>query len=300
MLRDIDAILDNIDEPFADSSYIATYAVSKLTKQYVSVALTGDAGDELFAGYNKYLGSYYGNKYNKVPGLLRKTVIEPIAASLTEDKGITQKIKKVIKTAQMDDFEKIVWLMSLGFKQNELEKLFPDIDLNALGFIRRQYDEASTCDNQTKTQYIDFLTVLEGDMLAKVDRASMLASLETRVPMLLDTDVVELAFNIPTKYKIKGRERKIVLKEAFRDLLPKELFSAPKHGFGVPIGKWLTEALQLQLRRYASREFLARSDGMFDTQYINHMIDEHIGKKQIGRVNYRVFSFFRTGMNGVF
>ena len=275
VFRYIDTILCNIDEPFADSSLIATYAVSKLTKQYVTVALTGDAGDELFAGYNKYLGDYYGKCYRRIPKVLRKTVIEPLTDVLTAEKSIARKIKKVVKTSQMSDYDRIVWLMSMGYK--ELERLIPGIDTETLEFVRKQFDTCQACDNQTKMQYVDFNTVLEGDMLPKVDRASMLASLETRVPML-DSSVIELAFNMPTEYKINGKERKIVLKEAFRDLLPDELFSAPKHGFEVPINKWLANDLNTKLRKYAERDYLT-DQGLFSFDYIRQIIEEHTSHK---------------------
>lgn len=274
VVKYIGIVLNNVDEPFADSSLIASYAVSKLTKKYVSVALTGDAGDELFAGYNKYLGNYYGTKYKKVPKLLRDKLIEPFAGILPKDKSITRKINKVINTAQMDDYDRIIWLMSLGFKPSELQQLIPGINTDTLGFIRKEFDKVLYSDTQTKMQYVDFCTVLEGDMLPKVDRASMLASLETRVPML-DRTVIELAFSMPTKYKISGKERKIILKETFRDLIPDELFSASKHGFEVPIGKWLSTYLKPQLQKYSSTDFL-EEQGLFSIGYISQIMNEHI------------------------
>lgn len=277
VLKDIDHVLENIDEPFADSSLIATYAVSRLTKQHVTVALTGDAGDELFAGYDKYLGNYYGEKYRKIPGILRKGIIEPIISKLPYDKTITRKLKKVITTAQMDDLSRAIWLMSLGFKDYELIKLCRNADTESLSFIRDQYELLDSADIQTRTQYVDFLTVLEGDMLTKVDRASMLTSLETRVPML-DKNLIELAFNLPTEYKISGKRRKIILKETFRDLLPNELFSAPKHGFGVPIGKWIEYDLRTQLNKYLSKDFIG-NQGLFDFNYINSLVNDHMNHK---------------------
>lgn len=288
VINDIDLVLDNIDEPFSDSSLIATYAVSKLAKRYVTVVLTGDAGDELFAGYNKYLGTYYGEKYNKIPNILRKSVIEPIAGILPKQTSLFRKINKVIKTSQMNNADRATWLMSLGLKKDELARLVPDGDIDALKFIEYQFAEAKDCDVQTQIQYADFKTVLEGDMLAKVDRASMLASLETRVPML-NKAVIELAFNIPTKYKIDGKRRKIILKDTFRDLLPDELFTAPKHGFGVPIGKWLSYELLPQLKKYANGD-LIREQGLFDNNYINYLIDSHMNRKR--NASSELWTFF--------
>ncbi len=298
VIHDVDTVLNNIDEPYADSSLIATYAVSKMTKQHVTVALTGDAGDELFAGYNKYLGNYYGQKYNKIPGPIRKGVIEPLASALPKGKAISRKIHKVISTSQMSEYDRALWLMSLGFKSDELKQLCPGINVDTLSFVKDQFEEVKQCDIQARIQYVDFCTVLEGDMLTKTDRASMLASLETRVPML-DRDVIELAANIPTTYKIKGKERKIILKDTFRDLLPEELFSAPKHGFEVPIGKWLSEELYERLCYFASEDFI-ETQGLFSLTYINKVIEEHKSKKVDRSSELWAFFVFQNWYERVF
>ena len=125
-------------------------------------------------------------------------------------------------------------------------------------------------------------------MLPKVDRASMFASLETRVPML-DSKVIELAFDTPTEYKIKGKNRKIILKDTFRDLLPDELFRAPKHGFGVPVSDWLENSLKDQLLKYSASEFL-RSQGLFSADYIGKVIEQHM-THQIDRFS-TLWSFY--------
>ena len=111
-------------------------------------------------------------------------------------------------------------------------------------------------------------------MLPKVDRASMLSSLETRAPML-DSKVIELAYRLPSSFKIDKTNRKIILKDAFRDLIPEELFHAPKHGFSVPIGKWLETILNEPLLKYADREYL-ETQGLFNADYINNIINEHM------------------------
>lgn len=276
--KDIDKILENIDEPFADSSLIATYAVSKMARQCVTVTLTGDAGDELFAGYNKYLISYYSDMYKKVPKPIRKGVIEPFAGMLPKKSSIARKVNKVLQIADSDIYEQRKRLMSLGFKENEVKELLSDAFADPMDFIREDYEFLKNADEQKRAQYIDLKTVLEGDMLAKVDRASMLNSLETRVPML-DREVIELAFRMPTKFKIDKKNRKIILKDTFRDLLPEELFHAPKHGFAVPIGELLEHKLNAKLNAYADREYLKRQ-GIFNAEYIRGMIDSHMRHRE--------------------
>lgn len=277
ILGNIPDLLNNIDEPFADSSLIAVNAISKKAREYVKVVLTGDGGDELFAGYNKYLLPYYGNKYKKIPRFIRKGMIEKSLKLLPSKSYRVMGIRKVINACSLDEVEQIRFMMSLGFKPDELKELIPGIDTETMGFISDQYSFLNNSDAQTRTQYVDVKTVLEGDMLPKVDRASMLASLETRVPML-DSKVIELAFNTPTEYKIKGKNRKIILKDTFKDLLPDELFHAPKHGFGVPVSDWLENSLKNQLYEYANKDFLL-SQGLFQPEFIKQIIDEHMSHK---------------------
>ncbi len=288
ILGNIPDLLGNIDEPFADSSLIAVNAISKKAREYVKVVLTGDGGDELFAGYNKYLLPYYGNRYKKIPKFLRKGVIEKSLNLLPSKSYRVMGIRKVIDACGLDEVEQIRYMMSLGFKPDELKELIPGIDTETMDFISEQYAFLSSTDAQTRTQYVDVKTVLEGDMLPKVDRASMFASLETRVPML-DSKVIELAFDTPTEYKIKGKNRKIILKDTFRDLLPDELFRAPKHGFGVPVSDWLENSLKDQLLKYSDEEFL-RSQGLFSADYIGKVIEQHM-THQIDRFS-TLWSFY--------
>lgn len=273
-LEDLDGLLENIDEPFADSSLIATHAVSKAAKRYVTVALTGDAGDELFAGYDKYLISYYGNAYNRIPRFLRKGLIEPGVRLLPAGSGLRRKAGKVVRSAGQSDFERRKQLMCLGFQDDEMPRLTKIWTGSRLDFIRDCYAEYPAVDEQKRAQYVDLNIVLEGDMLAKVDRASMFASLETRTPML-DRNVVELAFRMPTEFKIAGKKRKIILKDTFRDLIPEELFTAPKRGFGVPVGNWLRNELRGNLTEYADKEFL-EAQGLFNADYVSGLIEDHV------------------------
>ena len=275
---DLEKILNNMDEPFGDSSLLATYAVSKMAKQYVTVVLTGDAGDELFAGYDKYLIRYYGNLYQHIPKILKKGLIEPVVKLLPSRSSLARKADKVIQLDDADLFQKRRWLMSLGFKEQELKSLMSDGAADPMDFIRYEYEYLKGADEQLRAQYMDLRIVLEGDMLAKVDRASMLASLETRIPML-DRHVIGLAFRMPARFKINRTERKIILKDTFRDLLPEEIFHASKHGFGVPTETWLETSLKKQLYEYASPDFL-QEQGLFSWQYINHMIEAHMAHRE--------------------
>ncbi len=275
---DMETVLNGLDEPYADSSLIATFAVCKLAKQYVDVAFMGDAGDELFAGYNKYLISYYGGKYKKIPRWLRKYVIEPLTKLIPSKSRLRRKINKVVLSADMPVFEQRKRLMCLGFKPEELQNLMLDGYVDALDFIKEDYDFLRDSDEQTRAQYVDLKTVLEGDMLPKVEIACKLSGLKTCAP-ILDDRIIKLAYGIPTEFKINKTNRKIILKETFRDILPDELFSAPKHGFAVPIGEWLEGELKTRLMTYADKDFLAKQ-GLFSSDYISRIIDEHFSHKK--------------------
>lgn len=278
VLKDLDYVLDNMDEPFADPSYIATFAVSKLAKQYVTVVLTGDAGDEIFAGYDKYLIGYYSDKYNNLPLFVRKGVIEPGVKFLPVKSTIRRKAEKVISVSNMNLFEQRKRMMSLAFKEEETIDLFKDHSKNDLFFIKEYYDKWDDVDEQIRAQYTDLNVVLEGDMLCKVDRASMLASLETRVPFL-DTEIVETAFNLPSKFKIDKTQRKIILRDTFRDFIPEEINRASKKGFSVPIGEWLEKELKYDFEQYLKKDFL-QEQGIFNESYIHDIWNAHLRHKE--------------------
>ncbi len=273
VVNNIDTVLDGVDEPYAHSPLIATYAVCNLAKQYTDVAFMGDAGDELFAGYNKYLISYYGNKYKKIPKFIRKGIIEPLSKLIPRKSSLYRKVNKVISSVDMPIFEQRKRMMSLGFKPEELKNLMLDGFVDGMDFIRVHYEYLSDADEQTRAQYVDFKTVLEGDMLPKVELASRLSGLKTCAP-ILDDNIIDFAYSIPTEFKINKTNRKIILKETFRYLLPDELFSAPKHGFAVPIGAWLETNLKDKLLSYANKDFLEKQ-GLFNYDYINKIINEH-------------------------
>lgn len=294
----IEHVLNNLSEPYADSSLIASYSISEKTSEFVKVALSGDVGDELFAGYNKYLVNYYVDRYNKIPKVLRKGIIEPSIKTISSKSIFRRKAEKVISSSLLSEFERRKRLMMLGFKYDEMEKFMLNSYIDEMLFIEEQYEHMNNRDEQTRAQYVDFITVLEGDMLPKVEIGSSLAGLETRAP-ILDTSIVELAYQIPTRYKINNKDRKIILKDTFRDLLPDELFNRPKTGFSVPIGEWLETILKNNLLRYASKEFI-EEQGLFNYEYINLIINNHLTHKENRYSELWAFYVFQNWYERVF
>ena len=168
---------------------------------------------------------------------------------------------------------------------------FNDAELGNLNFIREYYDRyKNDTDELSQTLYTDFKVVLEGSMLPKVDRMSMINSLETRVPMLYP-DVIDLAARIPSKYKINSKKTKIILKETFSDMLPKDLLKASKMGFGVPIGDWFQNELKNNLISTMDKDFI-EVQGLFHFNYIQQIMNEHFTfKKNRSRELWALYVF---------
>ncbi|MBE5039342.1 asparagine synthase (glutamine-hydrolyzing) [Ructibacterium gallinarum] len=281
-LTEIQKVIENIDEPFADSSQIPTYVVSQFARKYVKVILTGDAGDELFAGYNKYLIGVYSKKYEKIPKVIRQNLIEKGIQMLLYQSSIRRKAEKVLDNTSKDIYDQRIALMCLGFKKEEITYLFNDYDKEKMDLKKLispfYLKDLDVLDEISRTLYLDFKVVLEGDMLTKVDRNSMLASLETRVPML-SKEMLTLVPRIPIEYKINERKRKVILKETFADLIPRRLQHASKKGFGVPVDRWLNRELKTELLSYLQPD-LIKSQGLFRYEYLRNLADEHFSGKR--------------------
>jgi asparagine synthase (glutamine-hydrolysing) len=273
-------IILNYDEPFADSSAIPTYFVSKMTSKYVKVALTGDGGDEIFGGYNRYLMPTYAKRYKRiVPFNIHKKIVKPFSnlfRQKNDDRGILFKIQKFSNSIGISDIDDIINIMSLGFtndnKRNLLNKNnFEDTNTNVL---LKTFNGTNFFTILDKSRFIDLKISLEGDMLTKVDRSSMLASIECRAPFL-DHRLIDFSYNLSSEFLIKNNETKFILKDTFKDMLPKGLFNKPKSGFGVPVGDWLRNDLKDELINLTNREYLIHQN-IFNENLIIQLVDEHL------------------------
>jgi len=272
-------VLDALDEPFADSSAIPTYLVSRETRRHVKVALSGDGGDELFAGYRSYLGEYWRARYRMVPALLRESIIEPVIAALPDSRetriGETLRRAKKFIRATHGPFDERLLALKEVFPAPTRGKLLTG-GCNgtdpALAWVRHLLSR-STGDAINRMLAADLIDSLPGDMLAKVDLMSMRNSLEVRVP-LLDHRVVELAFAIPGPEKLRRGITKHVLKETFKNLLPPGHTRQPKAGFEIPISRWLRTDLRFMVDRYLSEERI-RDQGIFDVAVVQDLVRSH-------------------------
>jgi asparagine synthase (glutamine-hydrolysing) len=290
IMGDIDRIVLNYDEPYADASCIPTYFVSKCASSEVTVALTGDGGDEVFGGYNKYLSIRYRQLFNRcLPALARRWVTSEAFRKKFLDKGDTRsfsaKLRKLLLAVNANPVEAHLNIISLGFSQNELDRLLTIAISSPHGLLLGSIDQdklVSLPEGLKMARYLDKEISLEGDMLVKVDRASMLCSLECRSPYL-DHRLMEYSYSIPDEYLLRKSNKKRILKDAFADMLPKNFFNAPKSGFEIPIGTWFRSSLKSDLCKTLSTDNLNRH-GYLNVGMVQKLVEAHIS----GSADYAV------------
>ncbi len=274
----VESIPTYYDEPFADSSEIATMMVSKLAREHVTVALSGDGGDEFFCGYNIYKNVAQAQKLDllggmvhgicSLPGLKQAGIEEKLPFRVRVIAGNREKESKT----QFGAGNYLVMAKAMvkeAGQSGQLSEQMKPLPVHYL--IESQYNVK---DWQVRRMLLDMDTYLPGDILCKVDRASMKYSLESRCP-ILDTGVMELSFKILHTYKYTNGDKKHILKDIAYDYIPRNLLDRPKVGFGVPLDKWLRGPLKEQLLDYSSYDFLARQD-IFDAGYVSDMIGKYV------------------------
>jgi asparagine synthase (glutamine-hydrolysing) len=287
-LRDvIPEVLTSLDEPFADSSALPTYVVSRETKKHVTVARSGDGGDELFAGYRLYSGEYWYSRYKRVPRLLRKRIVEPFLKALPDSRDThvleyLRRMKKFVLGAE-DRFEDRFFSWNEIFHQGLRDRILRQEQGCETGDMRSGKSmvlerlNSFKSDTINRMLYTDLKISLPNDMLAKVDLMSMKNSLEVRVPFL-DHRLVEYVFRLPGRLKLPGKKGKFILLEAFKYLLPPALLKRPKRGFEIPIGRWLKSDLHFLIREYLSRERIEKQ-GIFNFGPIEGLIEDLVSNR---------------------
>ncbi|MGB9178178.1 MAG: asparagine synthase (glutamine-hydrolyzing) [Pyrinomonadaceae bacterium] len=277
-----------MDEPFSDPSLVPTYLLSRFTRKHVTVALGGDGGDELFAGYPMYYGHRIAQLYSRVPAFLRRSLVEPAVRRLpvsTKNLSFDFKAKRFIAGIAHDDVARHhIWFGS--FTPDEQDALLTSeakraSDGDVYRDARRLFE---ACDAESIIecmQSLDTQLYLAEDILTKVDRASMAVSLEVRAPFL-DPRVAEFTASLPADYKLHGRKTKYILKRAVEPLLPAFVMRRGKKGFGVPVADWLKHNLRPLARDLLSPERIRRN-GLFNADYVLRLQEEH----ERGAANHR-------------
>ncbi len=267
MFEMVESIPLYYDEPFADSSQIPTMLVSKLAREQVTVALSGDGGDEFFCGYNNYMSQPRAQQLDwlggvtyaltQFPGLKQANIIEKLPFYV---RTIARNRNPLTKTQYFGDN-----YMRL------LDQMVVDKSGSVKFEIENRYNEKNW---QIRRMLVDMDTYLPGDILCKVDRASMKYSLETRCP-ILDTDVMEYSFQIPHEYKFYKGDKKHILKDIAYDYIPEHLLNRPKVGFGVPLDKWLRGPLKEQVLSLSEPSFL-KKQGIFQSDFMHDFIRQYM------------------------
>ena len=269
-----------MDEPFSDPSLVPTYLLSRFTRKHVTVALGGDGGDELFAGYPMYAGHRWAEVYKRFPTVLRRGLFEPVVKLLpvkTKNLSFDYKALRFVTGAKYDPVTRHhVWFGSFTPEEQQ-QLLTPEALAASDGEIyadaRAIAGECDSADLVTQMQSVDTRLYLAEDILTKVDRASMAVSLEVRAPFL-DPRVAEFAASLPCNYKLRGVKTKYILKKAVHDLLPAFVTRRGKKGFGVPVAEWLKVKLRPLARDLLSPERVRRA-GVFDPDFVARLQDEH-------------------------
>jgi asparagine synthase (glutamine-hydrolysing) len=260
-----------LDEPFGDTSAIPTYMVSKLAAEHVKVVLTGDGGDEIFGGYDKYLKEGRERTYDRVPRPIRR-----VASAVGDAMPEGMRGRRFLRHLALEGSERYLHAQAL-FHGDEMRKLF---DPEAFAEMARHDPMAASRSHLTggrdwisAVQYGDLQTYLPLDVLTKVDRMTMAHSVEARPP-LLDHRLVEFAATIPARFRLRGGTTKYLLKQAMRGILPDEIIDRKKQGFAVPLAKWFRGPLAGFARDVLLSDSCRRR-GVLNTDYIEQLLRLH-------------------------
>jgi asparagine synthase (glutamine-hydrolysing) len=269
-----------LDEPLSDGSLIPTLLLSRFVKKHVTVALGGDGGDEIFAGYPMYYAHKVADIYGKVPRFLRNGLIEPIVNNLpvsNRNMSFDYKAKRFVAASKYDlvtRHHSFFGSFSIDEQQGLLNREVLAATSNDI--YKGAKDLLKITDAPTEIEQMQFLDInyyMAEDILTKVDRASMAVSLEVRAPFL-DPRVAQFAAQLPLEYKLKGSKGKYILKKAVEPLLPKNILHRPKKGFGIPIAEWLKGRLNPLMHDLLAPDRV-KNQGLFDEKFVQKLIKEH-------------------------
>jgi asparagine synthase (glutamine-hydrolysing) len=293
VVRTLEDMTSSLEEPFGDSSMLPTYFVSQMARRHVTVALSGDGGDEIFAGYDRYRIQSDHRIFENIPNWARsfyRNQVFPLVPRNTMGRQFSYNISLPWRERYVDSlsfvpsFERDTRLLSRDFREVLRRS---DDPRNAL---LRHFAKAPTKDAISELLYVDTKTYLVGDILTKVDRMSMLNSLEVRVP-ILDHEVVEWATSLPSEWKLRGRTQKYILRKlAERVGVPREVLNRPKQGFALPLVHWMRNELRDVLMILLEPRTLQR--GYFEANGIRKLMNDHLqGRRELSARLWRLLIF---------
>ncbi|HVQ55695.1 MAG TPA: asparagine synthase (glutamine-hydrolyzing) [Pyrinomonadaceae bacterium] len=279
-------LVEHYGEPYADSSAIPTYYVSKETRKHVTVALNGDGGDESFAGYERYAAMRFAEKYYRLPRNLRRVLVEMPAALIPTSELRRSRLrdgKRFIQAAGLPRIERYFRWSSTFHAAEKLEVATDDFrnlaeNADAIGVLDKWFAAANGSSIIDATLLTDLMTYLPNDLLVKVDIASMANSLEARSPFL-DHKVIEFAASLPENQKMRGMQTKYLLKKVAAQLVPKDVVYRRKMGFGVPIGRWLRNEMRPFLHEVLLSD-RSMKRGIIKPEALRQYVQEHTQSKR--------------------
>jgi asparagine synthase (glutamine-hydrolysing) len=304
----IDRLASLYDEPYADSSAIPTYRVCELARKRVTVALSGDGGDETFGGYRRYKFHVREQALrDRLPAGLRQMLFGTLGRVYPKFDSMPRmfRARATFQALARDAVEAYCHSVSIVRDDDRATLFSPEFRRRLGGYRARDVFAAHALrapadDPLSLIQYLDYQTYLPGDINTKVDRASMAHSLEVREP-LMDHELVEWAARLPSSLKLSGGEGKLVLKKAMEPLLPHDVLYRPKMGFAVPLVDWFRGPLRGEVQRVLKGEALAAT-GIFDPRALSRIADEHLsGQRDRSAMIWSLLMFerFTTGMGGI-
>ncbi len=270
------ALAEAFDEPFADSSALPTYLVSELAASEVKVALSGEGGDELFGGYYTYAADLLAARVGGLAALLRP-VVERLPTS-TAKASFDYKAKRFVRSAHLPPLERHHGWKEIFSADARAELTGRTAPFDPVDLLRDRYAETAGAEELARLQDVDLGIYLVDDLLVKTDRASMAHSLEARVPYL-DTVVTNLALALPTRHKVRGFSKKVLLRKAAAPLLPREIVHGKKRGFSIPAAAWLRGDLEPFARETLSPATIRRQ-GFFEPDAVTRLLDDHVGGRE--------------------
>ena len=274
------ALADAFDEPFADSSALPTYLVSQLAAEDVKVALSGEGGDELFGGYYTYVADLLALRVGWAAGLARP-VVERLPSSSARA-SFDYKAKRFVRAAHLPPLERHHAWKEIFSPEARAELTGREHGFDPVDLYRERFAETEDAELLARLQDVDLGIYLVDDLLVKTDRASMAHSLEARVPYL-DPVVTNLALALPTRQRVRGFRKKVLLRKAVEPLLPRQIVRGKKRGFSIPAAAWLRGELEPFARETLSTETLRRQ-GFFRPEAVTQLLDRHVaGQEDLSR-----------------
>ncbi len=282
------ALADAFDEPFADSSALPTYLVSQLAAEDVKVALSGEGGDELFGGYYTYAADLLAERFGGL-AQLAAPLVERLPSS-SRRASFDYRAKRFVRAAHLPPLERHHGWKEIFSPDARAELLGRRSAFDPVDLLRARFAETEGAPLLARLQDVDAAVYLVDDLLVKTDRASMAHSLETRVPFL-DTVVTSFAFALPTRHKVRGLRKKVLLRKAAEPLLPRRIAHGRKRGFSIPAAAWLRGDLEPFARETLSAERM-RQQGFFEPAAVQHVLDDHVsGREDLSRQLWGLLAF---------